>query len=49
MGWMKFTKPGKHRVSVSLVEGDPVKAELTAIKFTPVDFGSEPGITAKKD
>jgi alpha-L-fucosidase len=41
MGWMKFSTPGKHKVSVSLVEGDPLKSELSAIKFTPIDFGTE--------
>jgi alpha-L-fucosidase len=35
-GVIRFEKPGKHKVSVSLVEGDPGKSSLEAIKFTPV-------------
>jgi alpha-L-fucosidase len=41
MGWMNFKTPGLHKVSVSLVDGDPVLSELAAIKFTPIDFGEE--------
>ena len=41
MGWMNFHTPGIHKISVSLVEGDPIKSELAAIKFTPIDFGSK--------
>lgn len=35
-GVINFSKPGKHKVSVSLVEGDPAKSSLEAITFTPV-------------
>ena len=41
IGWLYFHTPGIHRVSVSLLDGDPVKSELAAIKFIPIDFGSE--------
>ena len=46
MGWMKFDTPGAHKVSISLVEGDPQSSELTAIRFTPIDFGDEPEASA---
>ncbi len=36
MGTLRFDKPGRHKVSVSLVEGDPVKSSLQAIGFAPV-------------
>jgi len=49
MGWMKFDTPGKHKVSVSLVNGDPNKSELAAIRFTPINFGDEPEISAAMD
>ncbi len=39
MGWMQFEKPGIHKVSVSLVEGDPDTSELSGIRFTPISFG----------
>jgi alpha-L-fucosidase len=39
IGWMRFDKPGKHTVSVRLIEGDPISSELASIKFTPIDFG----------
>jgi alpha-L-fucosidase len=39
IGWMRFDTPGKHTVSVRLIEGDPISSELTSIKFTPIDFG----------
>jgi alpha-L-fucosidase len=41
MGWMSFKTPGLHKVSVSLVDGDPILSELAAIKFTAIDFGEE--------
>lgn len=34
-GVLTFSKPGKHKISVSLVEGDGSKASLKAIRFTP--------------
>ena len=37
MGLISFSKPGKHKVAVSLVEGDGSKASLEAIRFIPVD------------
>lgn len=39
IGWLKFDQPGKHKVSVSLLNGDPLKSELSAITFTRVDYG----------
>ena len=48
MGWMKFDTPGQHIVSVSLVNGDPVKSELAAIRFTPIDFRDEPEKSANR-
>jgi alpha-L-fucosidase len=38
IGWINFSKPGKHTISVSLLEGDFEKANLTGIKITPVEF-----------
>lgn len=38
MGWLQIKEAGKHRISVSLVEGDKEKASLRAIKFTPIVF-----------
>jgi len=38
IGWLNFSKPGKHTISVSLKEGDFEKANLTGIKITPVEF-----------
>jgi alpha-L-fucosidase len=35
-GVIRFDKPGKHKVSVSLVEGDPGKSSLEAIRFKPI-------------
>lgn len=35
MGVMKFEKPGKHTITVSLVNGDRDKVSLNAISFTP--------------
>jgi alpha-L-fucosidase len=35
MGLISFSKPGKHKVSVSLVDGDGTKASLEAIRFVP--------------
>jgi alpha-L-fucosidase len=35
-GVVSFSKPGKHKVSVSLVDGDSAKSSLEAISFTPV-------------
>jgi alpha-L-fucosidase len=46
MGWMNFKTPGLHKVSVSLVDGDPMLSELAAIKFTHIDFGDEPETSA---
>jgi alpha-L-fucosidase len=36
MGILSFSKPGKHKISVSLVEGDPATTSLEAIRFSPV-------------
>jgi len=38
IGWINFTKSGKHSLSVSLLEGDFEKANLTGIKISPVEF-----------
>jgi alpha-L-fucosidase len=38
IGWINFAKPGKHTLSVSLLEGDLEKANLTGIKISPVEF-----------
>ena len=35
-GVIRFDKPGKHKISVSLVEGDPGKSSLEAIRFSPI-------------
>ena len=35
-GILRFAKPGKHTVSVSLVAGDPKTSSLQAIRFSPV-------------
>lgn len=37
IGWLHFSKPGKHLVSVSLPEGNQEVASLTAIKFKPIE------------
>ncbi|QOD62459.1 alpha-L-fucosidase [Polaribacter haliotis] len=36
IGWLKFKKSGKHKIAVSLVEGNAEKASLRAIKLIPV-------------
>ena len=36
MGQLSFESPGKHSISVSLVDGDPAKASLLAIRICPV-------------
>jgi alpha-L-fucosidase len=36
IGWMEFSKLGRHRVSVSCLEGNIETASLKAINFTPV-------------
>lgn len=38
VGWIKIEKPGKHRIDVSLVEGDSAKASLGAVKLEPLTF-----------
>jgi alpha-L-fucosidase len=38
IGWLKFTKPGKHTLTVSMLEGDFDKANLTGIKISPVEL-----------
>jgi alpha-L-fucosidase len=35
IGLISFSKPGKHKVSVSLVEGDGSQTSLEAIGFLP--------------
>ncbi|MDG1242657.1 MAG: alpha-L-fucosidase [Opitutae bacterium] len=34
-GILNFKQPGKHKIMVSLVEGDPVKSSLKSIRLTP--------------
>jgi alpha-L-fucosidase len=36
IGWLEFSKPGRHRVKVSCLEGNMATASLKAIRFTPV-------------
>lgn len=36
IGWLKFETSGKHRVTVTLLEGDAEQASLKAIRFMPV-------------
>ena len=38
IGWIKFDKPGKHTISVKLLEGNTENTGLTAISVTPVRF-----------
>jgi len=38
IGWLNFSKPGKHTLSVTLKEGDFENANLTAVKISPVVF-----------
>jgi alpha-L-fucosidase len=35
-GVIRFEQAGRHKVSVSLVDGDPNKSSLEAVHFTPV-------------
>lgn len=37
MGWMQFSKPGKYKLSVSLLEGDGEKASLSAIRLKKIE------------
>ncbi|GAA3651524.1 alpha-L-fucosidase [Flavivirga jejuensis] len=37
MGLLEFKKPGKHTISVSLVEGDKVSSSLKSLILTPMD------------
>lgn len=37
MGLLKFSKPGKHLISVSFIEGEAGAASLQEIKFTPLE------------
>lgn len=37
MGLLKFSTAGKHKVSVSFIEGDAAALSLKEIKFTPLD------------
>lgn len=36
IGWLRFPKPGRYRVSVSCLEGETKTASLKAIRFTPI-------------
>jgi alpha-L-fucosidase len=36
IGWLKFPKPGRYKVSVSCLEGNTKTASLKAIRFVPI-------------
>jgi len=36
IGWMRFDKPGKHTITVTMPDGG--RADLAAISLTPIDF-----------
>lgn len=36
IGWLSFSRPGKHRLTVRAIEGDLAKASLTALVIKPV-------------
>ena len=38
VGWIRFDKPGKHTVSVRLLEGNRQDVSLSAVKIKPVRF-----------
>ena len=38
IGWIKFDKPGKHTITVKLLEGNSDSAGLASISITPVRF-----------
>lgn len=38
MGWMKFDRVGKQKITVKMIEGNFDKASLSNIKFTPIEF-----------
>ena len=38
IGWIKFDKPGKHFITVKLLEGNTSSANLASISITPVRF-----------
>lgn len=40
MGLIEFKKPGKHKVTVAFVDGQPEKASLKLIKFKAVDYSN---------
>lgn len=38
IGWIKFDKPGKHKITVKLLEGNMQNASLASISIKPVKF-----------
>ena len=38
IGWIKFDKPGKHSITVKLLEGNKDSANLASISITPIWF-----------
>ncbi|MDR0262127.1 MAG: hypothetical protein LBJ04_02785 [Sphingobacterium sp.] len=36
-GWMKFNTAGRHKITVSFLEGNGNKASLCALRFKPVE------------
>jgi len=38
IGLINFDKPGKHKITVSFIEGNKEKASLKNIEFTPLDY-----------
>jgi alpha-L-fucosidase len=43
IGWLEFTTPGRHRVSVTCIDGNTATASLKSLRLTPVNFFS-PGL-----
>ena len=38
IGWIKFSSKGRHKIKISLSEGDRETASLASIKFSPIEF-----------
>jgi alpha-L-fucosidase len=36
IGWLEFTTPGRHRVSVACITGNTATASLKSLRLTPV-------------
>ena len=37
IGWIKFEKPGRYKISVSCIEGNIESASLQSIRLTPIE------------